>query len=251
MLAERRGLQAQDENICTGRDQVVTSETGTLSDDQTGETIDCTQGGCNGLDTGHNGYGDNLDCGKHIQAPEGSVVALTISYIALEQANACPSPGCDYVAVYDGADQYGPELGKFSGTELPHPVRSTGRDMYVRFVTDAVRPIPPVVVSLTHADLRAAPQGNYGLAGESGFDAVSDDPGFYAYARPPPLARLSQRSTVLLGTGTGTSWTRSKPAAGSAAATASALSRPCLLRPTAPSTTTTARTSATASTASR
>eukprot|EP01045_Picozoa_sp_COSAG04_P052753 COSAG04_NODE_22648_length_351_cov_0.825397_1_plen_56_part_01 len=56
MLAERRGLQAQDENICTGADQVVTSETGTLSDDQTGETIDCTQGGCNGLDTGHNGY---------------------------------------------------------------------------------------------------------------------------------------------------------------------------------------------------
>ena len=149
MLAERRGLQAQDENICTGADQVVTSETGTLSDDQTSETVGCTQGGCNGLDTGHNGYGDNLDCGKHIQAPEGSVVALTISYIALEQANACPSPGCDYIAVYDGANQFAPELGKFSGTELPHPVRSTGRDMYVRFVTDAVRPIPPAVVSLT------------------------------------------------------------------------------------------------------
>ena len=154
MLAEPatlgvRGLQATDQNICAMGGSTLVTETGTLSDDQTGPQIDCTQGGCSSYDTGSNGYGDNLDCGKHIQAPEGSVVALTISYIALEQANACPSPGCDYIAVYDGANQFAPELGKFSGTELPHPVRSTGRDMYVRFVTDAVRPIPPAVVSLT------------------------------------------------------------------------------------------------------
>ena len=156
MLAERRGLQAQDENICTGADQVVTSETGTLSDDQTGETIDCTQGGCNGLDTGHNGYGDNLDCGKHIQAPIGSVIELTVVYIALETSpSQCDEPGCDFITIYDGPNARSPVLGKFSGTDNPPPMQSTGRDMFVRFQTDA---------------------GNYGFQ----VAGVSDDPGFYA-----------------------------------------------------------------------
>lgn len=31
--------------------------------------MDCTTGACSGLDTGHNGYGDNLDCAKTIVAP--------------------------------------------------------------------------------------------------------------------------------------------------------------------------------------
>ena len=161
MLAEPatlgvRGLQATDQNICAMGGSTLVSETGTLSDDQTGPQIDCTQGGCSSYDTGSNGYGDNLDCGKHIQAPIGSVIELTIVYIALETSpSQCDEPGCDFITIYDGPNARSPVLGKFSGTDNPPPMQSTGRDMFVRFQTDA---------------------GNYGFQ----VAGVSDDPGFYA-----------------------------------------------------------------------
>ena len=161
MMEGRRGLQADDQNICAGQQGgIVTAETGTLSDDQTGpdRAVDCTEGGCSGLDTGSNGYGDNLDCMKTIQAPQGSVIELTIAQIALEaDAALCPQPGCDYVQVFDGPNMQSPSLGSFSGTEIPRPVRSTGNTMTVHFHTDA---------------------GNYGLQTAG----VSDDPGFYVSA---------------------------------------------------------------------
>ena len=160
----RRGLQALDQNICAGqRGAVVTTETGTLSDDQTGpdRAVDCTQGGCSGYDTGSNGYGDNLDCMKTIQAPQGNVIELTFAQIALEQADACGDTGCDYVSVYDGPTMYSPILGTYSGTEIPRPVRSSGNAMTVLFHTDA---------------------GNYGLQTAG----VSDDPGFYVSSAAAP-----------------------------------------------------------------
>eukprot|EP01043_Picozoa_sp_COSAG02_P006319 COSAG02_NODE_179_length_31090_cov_49.813785_10_plen_192_part_00 len=163
----RRGLQALDQNICAGqRGAVVTTETGTLSDDQTGpdRAVDCTQGGCSGYDTGSNGYGDNLDCMKTIQAPQGTVVELTIAQLALEH-DGCPEPGCDTLTVYDGPSVNSPMLGQFSGTEIPRPVRSTGNTMTVHFQTDA---------------------GNYGLQTAG----VSDDPGFYVSAATPHLLSL-------------------------------------------------------------
>jgi hypothetical protein len=119
--------------------------------------VDCTQGGCSGLDTGSNGYGDNLDCMKTIQAPPGTVIELTIAPIALEM-DPCPAPGCDYLAVFDGPDMSSPLLGQFSGTDTPRPVRSTGNSMSVHFHTDA---------------------GNYGLQTAG----VTDDPGFYVSER--------------------------------------------------------------------
>ena len=195
-LSNSRGggrAQARDESICTPGRPTLTAETGTLSDDQTGQPIDCTQGGCGGADAscfggicsgGRNGYGDNLDCGKHIHAPSGNTISLTFTYIALESGAGCPQPGCDTVTVYDGADDRAPVLGSFSGalspprhprrarfharaaaqrltaapapagTEEPPPLVSTGPDLFVRFQTDT---------------------GNFGFQMES----VSDDPGFY------------------------------------------------------------------------
>lgn len=162
-----RSLQALDQNICAGQSgATISAETGTLSDDQTGpdRAVDCTQGGCSGLDTGANGYGDNLDCMKTIQAPQGTVIELTFAQLALEH-DGCPEPGCDHVDVYDGPNMQSPMLGQFSGTDIPRPVRSTGNTITVHFHTDA---------------------GNYGLQTAG----VTDDPGFYVSGchhllRPP------------------------------------------------------------------
>ena len=130
-LSDRGGggrAQARDESICSPGRPTLTAETGTLSDDQTGQPIDCTQGGCGGADAscfggicsgGRNGYGDNLDCGKHIHAPSGNTISLTFTYIALESGAGCPQPGCDTVTVYDGANDRAPVLGSFSGALSP------------------------------------------------------------------------------------------------------------------------------------
>jgi hypothetical protein len=113
------------------------------------------QGGCGGLDTGSNGYGDNLDCGKALVAPAGWTIELTFTHIALEMSAGCtggPTNGCDYVTVYDGPSSSAPILGQFTGTDIPADVESTGNSVYVVFHTDG---------------------GNAGLSN------VASDPGFY------------------------------------------------------------------------
>jgi hypothetical protein len=68
------------------------------------------------------------------------------------------SSGGDYVEVYDGNSAHAPLLGHLTGDVTDDRLQAdtfttTGRDMFVRFVTD---------------------EGNYGLTG------TTDDPGFWA-----------------------------------------------------------------------
>lgn len=107
---QRRRLQtvspgALDADICSASiPATITNEVGTLHDDQTDTVIDCSQvraptfhcsvgqrsisappknsdappppmpqGGCGGLDSGSNGYGDNLDWQVHIPPPPHSL----------------------------------------------------------------------------------------------------------------------------------------------------------------------------------
>jgi hypothetical protein len=161
-LTERRQLRvgrgAADANICFGTNSLIlTTEAGTLSDDIQSK-VNCAKGGCSGSDVGQNhGYGDNLDCGKRIQAPAGDIIQLRFTHMTLEAGKSCPSPGCDTVTVYDGPGPTSPVLGKFSGYTLPPVVKSTGNSLYVRFQTD---------------------KGNFGLK----YDKVTSDPGAAAVA---------------------------------------------------------------------
>ena len=119
---------------------VLHRPTGTIHDDATDQAIDCTQGGCNGADTGNNGYGDNLDCNKIIQAPANTLVSLDFSHMALEAGDACGAAnngvGCDIVTIYDGPNTQSPVLGTFSGNDVPERLISTGTALTVRFQTD-------------------------------------------------------------------------------------------------------------------
>ena len=99
----RRLQGALDADICDASlGAVLTNDVGTLHDDQADEIIDCTTGVCNQVrappaqfsdvdpcaacqaDSGHNGYGDELHCGKTIQAPPGDTIELTFVHMALE-----------------------------------------------------------------------------------------------------------------------------------------------------------------------
>ncbi len=122
---------------------------GTIHDDATDEAIDCTAPGATcGQAGGNSGYADNADCHKTLVAPQGSVIELLFSSIALET-------DYDFVTVYDGGDFNAPVIGRFTGTDLPPRLVSTGTELTVRFQSDT---------------------GNWGL-NQAG---ISDDPGFYA-----------------------------------------------------------------------
>lgn len=87
-----QGAGALDLDVCSAAGpSTVTNEVGTIHDDQAGSEnpIDCTQGGCGGLDTGSNGYGDNLDCGKTIEAPAGFTIELTFTALNTEGTTVC------------------------------------------------------------------------------------------------------------------------------------------------------------------
>ena len=98
-------------------------------------------------------YGDNLECGKHIQAPAYQSVSLLFTQFNLE-ANS------DYLRVFDGPDANAPSLGEFTGDSTPPLISSTGRDMFVQFTTD---------------------HGNYGITSAGSHE----DPGFYVSERAP------------------------------------------------------------------
>lgn len=147
---------------------------GTLHDDAPGGAVNCQNGGC-GSGTGGaaaNGYGDNLDCGVRIRAPKGATINVHFTQMNLEggtngicgqtynQYNQidCTQPGGDYVEVFDGRNERAPSLSNHLTGDVTDDrivldtFTSTGRDLYVRFVTDA---------------------GNYGLTG------TTSDPGFW------------------------------------------------------------------------
>jgi len=45
----------------------------------------------------------------------------------------------DYVTVYDGTSRSSPVIGQFSGSKRPLPLISSGKNLYVRFTTDAAQ----------------------------------------------------------------------------------------------------------------
>ena len=38
--------------------------------------------------------------------------------------------------MYDGANEFGTQLAQLDGDSIPNPVESTGRDMFLRFLSD-------------------------------------------------------------------------------------------------------------------
>jgi len=78
-----------------------------------------------------NDYPNDLRCGQHIQVEDGMNVKVTFSHFDVEAP-------CNYdsLSVYDGSDDKAERLAELCGTEIPEPITSTGRDMYLYFSTD-------------------------------------------------------------------------------------------------------------------
>ena len=42
----------------------------------------------------------------------------------------------DFLYVYDGANEFGTQLAQLDGDSIPNPIESTGRDMFLNFLSD-------------------------------------------------------------------------------------------------------------------
>lgn len=60
---------------------------------------------------------------------------LFFTRFSLESSFAC---SYDWVAVYDGSSTSAPLLGRFCGSNIPSPMRSSGPSLHVVFSTDSM-----------------------------------------------------------------------------------------------------------------
>lgn len=83
------------------------------------------------------------DCGRLISAPQGTSVEIIFSSIALGPSLGLPDD-VDPTAVllYDGRSAASPLLATFTGNQIPPIVRSTGPDIFVRFLRRGNAPAP-------------------------------------------------------------------------------------------------------------
>ncbi len=103
---------------CSGTTTLNTSDYGTITDG-----------------SGSNNYCNNQDCKWLIQPPQATSVTLNFTAFDLEAA-ASDGTIYDAVEVYDGATTSAALLGKYTGSNLPPAITSTGGSMLVRFVSD-------------------------------------------------------------------------------------------------------------------
>ncbi len=82
-----------------------------------------------------NNYCNNQDCKWLIQPPQSSSVTLNFTAFDLEDA-ATDGTIYDAIEVYDGTTTSATLLGRFTGSNLPPSITSSGGSMLVRFISD-------------------------------------------------------------------------------------------------------------------
>lgn len=105
--------------FCSGTTNVNTSDYGTISDG-----------------SGSNNYCNNMNCQWLIQPPQATSVTLNFTAFDVEPASSDGQTVYDAVEVYNGPTTASPLLGRFSGSNLPPAVSSTGGSMLVRFYSN-------------------------------------------------------------------------------------------------------------------
>ncbi|XP_059901037.1 cubilin [Gadus macrocephalus] len=81
-----------------------------------------------------NNYAANRQCIYLIRLPPGEVAALNFTHMGLQTHGSCT---LDYVEVRDGRGETDRLIGKYCGSTLPAPIRSTSNTLWVRFKSDS------------------------------------------------------------------------------------------------------------------
>ncbi|BFZ01256.1 hypothetical protein BsWGS_04295 [Bradybaena similaris] len=84
-------------------------------------------------------YSSKEDCVWKVTVAENFTVGLTFEMFELEYHESCKR---DYVILRDGPSEDAPLLGTFCGSQIPIPVSTTGRHLYVKFVSSLYQQKP-------------------------------------------------------------------------------------------------------------
>ena len=103
---------------CSGTTNLYTSDYATFTDG-----------------SGVNNYCNNQDCKWLIEPPDATTVTLKFTSFELEDG-ASDGTIYDAIEVYDGTTTSAKLLGKFSGSNLPPAITSSGGSLLVRFISD-------------------------------------------------------------------------------------------------------------------
>lgn len=104
--------------FCSGITNLNTSDFGIFSDG-----------------SGSSNYCNNQECKWLIQPPQATSITLNFTEFGLEDA-ASDGTIYDAVEVYDGTTTSATLLGRFTGSNLPAAITSSGGSMLVRFISD-------------------------------------------------------------------------------------------------------------------
>lgn len=75
-------------------------------------------------------YKNNTDCSWLI-APNDSISKIKLNFLRLNTETAN-----DIITIYDGKDATAPVLGTYSGSTLPNEIQSTGKTVFIHFLSD-------------------------------------------------------------------------------------------------------------------
>ena len=106
-------------SFCSGTTNLNTLDYGTISDG-----------------SGSNNYCNNSNCSWLIQPPNATSVTLNFTAFNLEQPSTDGNSIYDLVEVFDGTSSSAASLGKFTGSNLPQAITSTGGSIFVKFTSD-------------------------------------------------------------------------------------------------------------------
>jgi Zn-dependent metalloprotease len=119
----RQGFTANYTSVgssyCSGTNTLNTSDFGTLTDG-----------------SGSSSYCNNMDCMWLIQPPQATSVTIDFIAFDLEAASDDGKTIYDAVEIYDGATTASPLLGRYTGSNLPPSVTSSGGSILVHFYSD-------------------------------------------------------------------------------------------------------------------
>lgn len=106
-------------SYCSGVTTLNTSDYGTITDG-----------------SGANNYCNNSNCSWLIQPPQATSVTFNFTQFELESASTDGNSVYDVVEIFDGTSASAPLLGRFTGSNIPASITSSGGSMFVHFYSD-------------------------------------------------------------------------------------------------------------------
>lgn len=106
-------------SFCSGTTILNTSDYGVVSDG-----------------SGTSNYCNNSNCSWLIQPPNATSISLNFTEFDLEQASTDGNSIYDVVEVYEGSSTSANLIGKFTGSNIPQTITSSGGSMFIKFTSD-------------------------------------------------------------------------------------------------------------------